>query len=156
MDHTLSEFVQCAVGVLKWSNLGPLFFHFSYFPNFLIFLIFFNDLPATLDNGVDSYADDTNIFATAKTVEEIGQKLTEDCEKVSNWMRSNKLKLNPGKTHVMTLGTSQRLRLLEQPVQVRMDGIYWKKVWKKEKFYWVVKCKQTLNGKNKFWFFQEN
>ena len=38
-------------------------------------------------------------------------------------MRSNKLKLNPGKTHVMTLGTSQRLRLLEQPVQVRMDGI---------------------------------
>jgi hypothetical protein len=45
--------------------------------------------------------------------EEIGQKLTEDCEKVSNWMRSNKLKLNPGKTHVMTVGTSQRLRLLE-------------------------------------------
>ena len=112
VDHTLSEFVHCAVGVPQGSNLGPLFF-----------LIFFNDLPATLDNGIDSYADDTTISATAKTVEVIGQKLTEDCEKVSNWMRSNKLKLNPGKTHVMTLGTSQRLRLLEQPVQVRMDGI---------------------------------
>ena len=38
-------------------------------------------------------------------------------------MRSNKLKLNASKTHIMTMGTQQRLRTLEQPVQVRMDGI---------------------------------
>ena len=112
LDHTLSEFLHCPVGVPQGSNLGPLFF-----------LIFFNDLPASLDSPVDSYADDTTVTATAKTVEEIGKKLTDDCEKVSNWMRSNKLKLNPGKTHLMTLGTSQRLRLLPQSIEVRMDGI---------------------------------
>ena len=93
------------------SNLGPLFF-----------LIYFNDLPATLQDPVDSYADDTTITATGKTVEEIGQKLSQDCEDVSTWMRTNKLKLNPGKTHLMTLGTSQRLRITNQ-IQVSMDGL---------------------------------
>ena len=46
LDHTMSEFLHCEVGVPQGSNLGPLFF-----------LIFFNDLPPTLKNEVDSYAD---------------------------------------------------------------------------------------------------
>ena len=111
-DHTLSDFLHCEVGVPQGSNLGPLFF-----------LIFFNDLPSTLENEVDSYADDTTITATAPTVAEIGSSLTEDCAKVSQWMRSNKLKLNPDKTHIMTLGTQQRLRTLGETVQVTMDDI---------------------------------
>ena len=37
-------------------------------------------------------------------------------------MKSNLLKLNPGKTHVMTLGTSQRLKMTNQ-MQVFMDGL---------------------------------
>ena len=52
---------------------------------------------------------------------EIGIKLTEDCARVSNWMSSNRLKLNPDKTHIMTLGTAERLRILPEPVQVTMD-----------------------------------
>ena len=111
-DHTLSEFLHVEVGVPQGSNLGPLFF-----------LIFFNDLPSTLRNEVDSYADDTTITATSSKVAEIGNMLTEDCLEVSQWMRSNKLKLNPDKTHIMTLGTQQRLRTLDESVQVIMDGI---------------------------------
>ena len=38
-------------------------------------------------------------------------------------MRSNKLKLNPDKTHLITLGTQERLRNLSQKVVVEMDGI---------------------------------
>ena len=111
IDNSLSEFLPSQVGVPQGSNLGPLFF-----------LIYFNDLPGTLQDPVDSYADDTTISATGKSVEEIGRKLSQDCENVSTWMRSNLLKLNPGKTHVMTLGTSQRLKITNQ-MQVFMDGL---------------------------------
>ena len=55
-------------------------------------------------------------------VEEIGSKLTEDCNRVSKWMKENRLKLNPGKTHILTIGTEQKLRTLPAPVQVVMDG----------------------------------
>ena len=112
LDHVLSDFLMCEVGVPQGSNLGPLFF-----------LVFFNDLPHLLDNAVDNYADDTTITATAKTVPEIGNKLTADCKKVSEWMRCNKLKLNPDKTHIMTLGTAERLRILPETIQVTMDNI---------------------------------
>ena len=73
----------------------------------LFFLVFFNYLLYDLVSEVDSYADDTTITATAKTVSEIGIKLTEDCARVSNWMSSNRLKLNPDKTHIITLGKTQ-------------------------------------------------
>ena len=92
---------------------------------------------------MDSYADDTTVTATAKSVEEISNKLTEDCERVSQWMRSNKLKLNASKTHIMTMGTQQRLRTLEQPVQVRMNGIELKEDVRHVNFYLDARFKQT-------------
>ena len=111
IDRALSEFLPSEVGVPQGSNLGPLFF-----------LIYFNDLPESIQDPVDSYADDTTITATGKTVHDIGRKLSRDCENVCTWMKSNKLKLNPGKTHLITLGTSQRLRISTQ-IEVYMDGV---------------------------------
>ena len=112
LDHILSDFLRCDVGVPQGSNLGP-----------LLFLAFFNDLPFELESSVDNYADDTTITATAPTVSEISDKLTADCGKVSRWMQSNKLKLNPDKTHILTLGTAERLRILPGPIQVSMDQV---------------------------------
>ena len=112
LDHVLSDFAHCEIGVPQGSILGPLFF-----------LIFFSDLPHELDSQVDNYADDTTVSCTARSVEEIGVILSKDCQKISNWMRSNKLKLNPEKTHILTIGTAERLRKLPQLVQVTMDNI---------------------------------
>ena len=111
VDHVFSEFLQCDVGVPQGSILGP-----------LLFLIYFNDLPSALANDVDSYADDTTITATGKTAEEISQSLTRDCALVSDWMRSNRLKLNPDKTHLLTVGTAERLRHTNE-LDVTMDNI---------------------------------
>ena len=111
MDHSLSQFLHSEIGVPQGSNLGP-----------LLFLIYFNDLPYSLEGDVDAYADDTSMTRTGDSVEEISIKLTEDCTVVSNWMTKNKLKLNPDKTHILTVGTEQKLRSLTTPVQVTMDG----------------------------------
>ena len=112
IDHVLSDFIHCDIGVPQGSILGPLFF-----------LIFFNDLPHSLSCDVDNYADDTTLTATGSSVAEIGEKLTENCTSVSTWMRANKLKLNPEKTHILTIGTQERLGNLQQTLQVNMDDV---------------------------------
>ena len=55
--------------------------------------------------------------------DEIGEMLTENCAKVSQWMTENKFNLNADKTHLLTVGTSQRVAGLPHPVQVQMDGL---------------------------------
>ena len=112
IDHALSDFLPCKVGVPQGSNLGPLFF-----------LIFFNDLPQSLNCETDAYADDTTLTVSGESVEEIGAKMTENCELVSTWMAENKLKLNADKTHIMTVGTSARLQMQSSQVRVVMDGL---------------------------------
>ena len=111
IDRILSEFIMTEVGVPQGSILGP-----------LLFLVYFNDLLHTLEGDVDTYADDTTMTVVGDNVEEIGNKLTEDCSRVSNWMKENKLKLNAEKTHLLTVGTDQKLRTLPAPVEVFMDG----------------------------------
>ena len=89
----------------------------------LFFLIFYNDLAFSVNCSVDAYADDSTMTVSAGSVEEIGNQLTENCKLVSDWMLGNKLKLNPEKTHLLTVGTGARLRNQNSKVVVKMDGM---------------------------------
>ena len=112
IDNSLSSFLHCPVGVPQGSNLGP-----------LLFLVFYNDLPYTVSCPVDVYADDSTMTVSANTIDEIGTHLTEACNVVSSWMVDNRLKVNPEKTHLLTVGTERRLRQQESQVQVSMDRV---------------------------------
>ena len=98
--------------VPQGSNLGPLFF-----------VLYVNDLPSALTCPMDQYADDSTIHATGKTITEINEVLESNCEIVNNWMAENLLKLNADKTHILTLGTRERLALPGNTVTVNMDNI---------------------------------
>ena len=111
ISHVRSNFKESYLGVPQGSNLGP-----------LLFTIFFNDLMYHVDCGVENYADDTSLIVSGSTVEEINNKLEANSNSVSRWMKSNKLKLNAKKSHVITVGTNDRLKNLSNTVQVVIDG----------------------------------
>ena len=112
IDHVMSDFLHCDVGVPQGSNLGPLFF-----------MSYVNDIPSVLSCAMDQYADDSTLHATGKTINEINEVLETNCQVVSNWMAENMLQLNADKTHILTLGTKERLALPGNKVSVYMDGI---------------------------------
>ena len=112
IDHVLSEFLLCEVGVPQGSILGP-----------LLFMLYVNDLPFLLSCNMDQYADDSTLYATGKSVSDINSTLDTSCKVVSNWMAENMLQLNANKTHVLTLGTKERLALPGNRVTVAMDDV---------------------------------
>ena len=77
---------------------------------------------SSLECAGDAYADDSTLSEAGKNVEEVGIKLSQNCETVSDWMSANQLKLNAGKTHLLLAGTAERLRITPA-IEVTMDGI---------------------------------
>ena len=76
-----------------------------------------------MDCDSQQYADDTTLSATGDCVEDISAKLTSNCSKLSNWMSSNRFKLNADKTHIMTLGTVERVNNYHNKITVEMDDL---------------------------------
>ena len=75
-----------------------------------------------LDCSVDNYAEDTTLSATGKSLNEIEESLDRNCQYVSLWMQENRLKLNSSKTHILTVGTGQKLRSVGAGVHVTLEG----------------------------------
>ena len=112
IDHVYSDFLPCQVGVPQGSILGP-----------LLFMIYFNDLFYHIPCSSENYADDTTITTTGVSIREISEKLSRVAWMIVGWMKSNMLKLNPTKTHIMTVGTEQKLRIFQERLEVNMDGV---------------------------------
>lgn len=75
--HAMSNPTVANQGVPQGSILGP-----------LLFLMYINDLPTTLNNSkCILYADDTTIFASDHDVPNLTAKLTNDLKKVHAWCR---------------------------------------------------------------------
>ena len=95
----LSTTSPISCGVPQGSIIGP-----------LLFLIYINDLPNCLDDGLlRMYADDTNISFSGPNLNDLQQRMNVQLNKLNCWLRANKLSLNVAKTEFMIIGSRQRL-----------------------------------------------
>ena len=93
------DFSTIRCGVPQGSVLGP-----------LLFIIYINDIVNT--SSVLNYvlfADDTNLFASLKNLDTLINILNKELDKVSNWLKINKLSLNIKKTHFILFHNKQKL-----------------------------------------------
>ena len=126
IDGCLSSCLRLDTGVPQGSILGPLFY-----------ILFTNDLPEIVhsdDNQHDNnhhdntnhnmhchncgsiccFADDSTYSVSEKVQEDLSSKLTEKYKTMSDYMISNRLKLNDDKTHLLLM-TTNRMRRNNQP-----------------------------------------
>lgn len=100
-QNEISDQLPLLCGVPQGSILGP-----------ILFLIFFNDFEDCLINcNVIEFADDTVVFVSAKTTEEVQKLLNEDLEGIASYFQANELVINlkKNKTECMLLGTAKRI-----------------------------------------------
>ena len=79
--------------------------------------MYINDLPECLKQTTPRlFADDTNLTATGKTVEEVERAMNSDLEYVKNWLLANKLSFNVAKTEFLLIGSHYNIRtIIAQP-----------------------------------------
>lgn len=128
-----SEYQSVTCGVPQGSILGP-----------LLFLIAFNNVGETLQHcKIVMYADDTVIFTSGKSKEELERNLTADFTRVADWMESHDLIANmkKGKTECMLFGTIRRTKGISLEINYRHKTISFTTTYK----YLGVKLDQSLS-----------
>jgi hypothetical protein len=91
-NKVTSEWIRIKHGVPQGSVLGP-----------LLFLIYINNLPRTIDNFANSilFADDTSIIITNMDVQKFKHNIDVALHEITNWFLSNLLTLNYNNTHFL-------------------------------------------------------
>lgn len=114
IDSAYSNCQPLYTGVPQGTILGP-----------LLFIIFFNTFEECLKNtDTLQYADDTVIFTGHKDVSQLSKLINEDLDTISHFFYENELlaNLKKGKTESMLFGTNQRLKKVNQGLDLFYRG----------------------------------
>ena len=98
INGKLSKFLTILAGVPQGSILGPILFN-----------IFINDMFMFILNGnLHGFADDQTISAHADTLEELKITLCSEANIAINWLKDNKMIVNPDKFQAIVLSKSKK------------------------------------------------
>lgn len=86
-EDSYSEIKEISAGVPQGSVLGP-----------FLYLLYTNDIPDTEETTIATFADDTAIIAVGDSIEETTNKLQAATDKVNNWTKKWRIKLNESKS----------------------------------------------------------
>ena len=112
VDGNLSSPRTMTCGVSQGTVLGP-----------LLFLIYINDLPSSLQNSKPRmFADDTSLTFKAETIHELEHQANQDLENINQWLIANKLFANLTKTEYMIIASDNRLSNLIQSPKFYLDN----------------------------------
>ena len=112
VNGQLSDSVPVACGVPQGSSLGP-----------LLFLIYINDLPNCLNHTTARmFADDTSISYASDSANELQNVINTELKGLSDWLTTNKLSLNIVKTEFMVVGSRQRIKTLNNEIDIEING----------------------------------
>ena len=87
-NGTSSSYGLIQKGVPQGSVLGP-----------ILFTLYVNDMPNATTLEPRLLADDTNIFNFGDNLQNLSQQTNLELEKLNEWLKANKLKINTGKTN---------------------------------------------------------
>ena len=97
----------------------------------LLSIIFINDFPSSVENGhITMYANDTSSSTKVNDVKDLETKAIPDLIKICDWLKADKLSLNPLKTELMLLGTARNIRNLGSLLAIRIDSHLLRRVYK--------------------------
>ena len=87
----------------------------------LLSLIYINDLHAAIKySEVHHFADDTNLLNFNSCVKSINKQVNHDLKNLSNWLKTNKISLNVGKTELVVFTSSKKQ--LDSDLKIRLNG----------------------------------
>lgn len=126
LNGELSDKNYLSLGVPQGSVLGP-----------ILFMLYVNDLSRHVYLGsANLYADDTIIYCTGNTIEEVNSKLQICINHASQWYRGNRLVLNSEKSNTILISSRAKVKqymeglstelnehLLEQTTSVDYLGV---------------------------------
>ena len=110
-NNCISATLNTSIGIPQCSILGP-----------LLFILYVNDLNYVSPNlSCIQFAEDTNIFSSGSSLDDIFNVLNCELESISTWIRVNKLVLNVSKSNYMIM-TSPRQKILANHYILCIDG----------------------------------